>query len=204
VKRGMLQDPATFAKRLEAQIDADSERAQREPLPADLLHYAIQSLAINDPLGPPRLSGNVELPHVLATPYGRAAIAGYNWGRQALMAGDFGRTAKEDTATLGRMWSTVFGGKHNDDLRGHELGKLAIRVRHEKFITSDATTIDEAFSTWMREGNIPDAILRLPGDVRSAFDLGAVIAALWTAIQFEQFRFGRLQRVRNQPWYRRR
>ena len=163
MKRGMLQDPATFAERLEAQINADSERAQREPLPADMLHYAIQSLAINDPLGPPRLSGNVELPHVLATPYGRAAIAGYNWGRQALMAGDFSRTAKEDTATLGRMWSTVFGGKHNDDLRGHELGKLAIRVRHEKFITSDATTIDEAFSTWMREGTSPMQSFVCPG-----------------------------------------
>ena len=204
MKSSMLQVSTPLDERLETQIGADIERAQREPLPADILQYAIQSLAINDPLGPPRLSSSVQVPDVLATPYGMAAIAGFNWGRQSLIFGDFSRTAKEDAATLGRMWSTVFGGRHNADLRGHELGKLAIRVRHEKFIASDASTIDEAFSTWLKEGNIPDAILRTSGDVRSAFDLGAVVAALWTAIQFEQFRLGRLQRVRRQPWDRRR
>ena len=125
----MLQVPAPFAEQLEIHVGADIERAQREPLPADMLQYAIQSLAINDPLGPPRLSSSVQVPDVLATPYGMAATAGYNWGRRSFMFGDFSRTAREDTATLGRMWSSVFGGRHNDDLRGHELGKLAIRVR---------------------------------------------------------------------------
>ena len=53
-----------------------------------------------------------------------------------------------------------------------------------------AATLDDAFNTWMREIDIPEAILRMSGDVRSAFELGGVIAALWTAIQLEHFENG--------------
>jgi hypothetical protein len=73
VKSSMLHVSAPFAERLETQIGADIERAQREPLPADMLQYTIQSLAINDPLGPPRLSSSLQVPDVIATPYGMAA-----------------------------------------------------------------------------------------------------------------------------------